>query len=246
MPQTANAIIINDINNSAKALGLLLSKLPEINNVESYNDPIAGLDELKNGNYDLLFLDLDMPKMKGVEFLRLLYSSKIHIHIIIVTSSEKMIVEASRYPTLGFLLNPFTIEDVYEILKKYHLHVELHLNNESRSVFTNFRKQKIKIPTSFEELFFFPDEISYLEADGNYTNIATKSGEIIISSFNLGRIQELLPRDLFFRISRKVIINFTYLQKIDKRKKVCVLNHEVKKAELSYSKPIIARSGLLD
>ncbi|MDZ7606013.1 MAG: LytTR family DNA-binding domain-containing protein [Cyclobacteriaceae bacterium] len=82
---------------------------------------------------------------------------------------------------------------------------------------------KLKIPTRSGFLLLALEEIVYCEADGNYTNIMFTSGQLHITSINLGAIQEMLPRDKFFRLSRSVIVNTAMISELNKGKLCCLL-----------------------
>ena len=237
------ALIIDDERDSTLLLKKLLQNYPEIDEVNSFNDSEKGYEALKKTEPDILFLDLQMSGLSGIDILGLIQTNNIHVHVIIITAHERLIIQAARYSLIDYLLKPFSPEELKDSLYKYFQHKEHHTINQKIEKFLGFQNRKIRIPTSFEELFFAPEEIYYLEADGNYTNIYTPDGNKITSSFHLGKIQQILPGDIFYRISRKVIINYNYLKKIDKRRKVVYLNHLGK--EIPYSKRVIVLSGLL-
>jgi len=245
MPINTKAIIIDDEPASTQLLETLLKEFTEIKNIYSFNNPVKGFEALKTKEPDILFLDMNMPGLCGIEILQLIQTFKIHVHVIIITAHKELIMQAAHFSMIDFLLKPFSTDDLKNSLDKYMLHKEQHNRKQKIDTFLNHLSQKIRIPTSFEELFFAPEEISYLEADGAYTQIYLANDKKITSSFHLGRVQELLPPNIFFRISRKHIINFSYLFKIDKKSKKCMLNHQVKYTALPFSKSLICKSGLL-
>ena len=243
MSNNSLAIIIDDEPASTEVLKILLNELGEISNILSFNDPFKGLEAIKNRKPDILFLDLEMPKLSGIDILKLIQIFKIHVHVIIITAHEQRIINAAHYGMIDYLLKPFCITELKSSIDKFKLHQDHNFKKQDIDKYLESYTHRIRIPTSFEEFYFSPKDIYYLEADGNYTVIYTTDGTTITSSYNLGKIQKLLPVKLFVRISRKVIINFSYLKKIDKRKKVCILNDI--NIEIPYSKNIITKSGFL-
>jgi len=238
-----SALIIDDEKDSCILLVDLLKQFPEIETTSYFTDPHEGMAYLKKDIPDVLFLDMNMPGLNGSEMLQLIEKENIHVHVIIITAFEKTIVKAARYSMIDYILKPISIDDLEQSLKKFWLHKKQHSTLNPISEFNKTMCNKIRIPNSFEELFFLPEEIYYLEADGNYTNIITDN-KTITSSFHLGRIQKLLPPNIFFRISRKVIINYSYLNKIDKKRKICVLNISDKEIQIPYSKLSIMKYRL--
>ncbi|HET55612.1 MAG TPA: response regulator transcription factor [Ignavibacteria bacterium] len=245
MPEyTLNALIIDDEPAAVKNLEMLLKSFQEIQSVKGFTDPVKGFNTAMTINPDILFLDLQMPGLSGIEMIKKIEELNLHIHIVIVTAFEDLVVRAGHYGVIDHLLKPVLIEDLRKSILKYKIHKKNHGDGGKDS---HFKKQlkRVRIPTSFEDFFFNPDDIFFLEADGNYTNIITPNGEKITSSYHLGKIQCFLPEDIFFRVSRKVIINYNYLYKIDKRKKLCILSSYNKKAQIAYSRTIISATGLM-
>jgi two-component system LytT family response regulator len=245
MPERSLSVkIIDDEKNSCELLTELLKEIPEIETILHYTDPFEGIFYLKKDVPDMLFLDMNMPGVDGTEILQIIENENIHVHVIIITAYEETIVKAAHFSTIDYLLKPFSFDALKYSIEKYWLHEGQHIVLKNIRDFNNKIQSKIQIPNSFEELFFFPEEIVYLEADGNYTNIITQD-RIITSSFHLGRIQKSLPSNHFLRVSRKIIINYMYLCKIDKKNKICVLNISQKKIYLPYSKLFITKHKFL-
>lgn len=236
------AFIIDDEPESISLLKILLTQIPEVSEVYSFNDPAKGFESLKAEKPDILFLDLQMPDLSGIEILGLIDTFYIHVHVVIITGNEKLVLEAAHFSMIDYLIKPIDLNDLKRSIKKFNLHRERHQATHNIEHSLNYQIRKIRIPTSFEELFFATEDIYYLEADGNYTNIYTRDGNKITTSFHLGKIQQLLTSDTFYRISRKVIINYNYLLKIDKRRKVIHLHHFEK--EIPYSKQEMLHTGL--
>lgn len=237
-------MIIDDEPESTRSLEMLIRELYPDCVVFTYNDSELGFQELEIKKPDLLFLDLQMPCLSGIEILKLIEKQKIHVHIIIITAFEKLILKAAHFSMIDYILKPVSKDELRKSLTKFKNHYNQH-KEQDLSQFLNYLNQKIRIPTSSEILFFFPEEIIYLEADGAYTQIYLTNDKKITSSFHLKKIQEQLPKGKFYRISRKHIINYSYLFKIDKKTKECLLNHQVKITNLPYSKSILTKSGLI-
>ncbi|MDN5200772.1 LytTR family transcriptional regulator DNA-binding domain-containing protein [Fulvivirgaceae bacterium BMA10] len=91
---------------------------------------------------------------------------------------------------------------------------------------------KIKLNTRTGYLLINTEDILYCEAEGNYTTIFLSNGNNEISTLNLGKIQKLLSVPHFSRISRSIIMNTQYLYKVDRKKRICVLQHGSKTYEL--------------
>jgi two-component system, LytTR family, response regulator len=242
---SVSAIIIDDEPPAQNILKSLLCEFPEIREINCYTDPVAGFEALQNKKPDILFLDMQMPGISGLEIMKMIETFDLHVHVIIVTGYEQMVLKAAHYGMIDYLLKPVCKDDLSKSLNRYFRHAENHHNEKGIIKFNRFLEKKIRIPTSFEEIFFAPEEIIYIEADGNYTNIYLSDEQKVISSYHLGKIQELLPAGQFIRISRKHIINFNYLHKVDRKTKKCHLKNNGKLAELPFSKSLLRQSRLI-
>ncbi len=238
-------LIIDDEIESINLLTNLIADFTEIKDVISRTNSVEGFSAIKDEEPDIVFLDLNMPKLNGIEILKLIHQFDIHIHVIIITAYSDDIKEAAKYGIIDYLLKPFHPDDLKKSIDKYRRHKLQHntFSNNSEDIKNSINQ--IKISSAFEDYYFDTKEIVYLEADGNYTKIYTNNAnnnQITISSYNLGKIQQKLPSHIFFRISRKTIINAHYLKKVDKKKKVCTLN--IENIEIPFSKSILSKSGL--
>lgn len=243
MNNKIKVVIIDDDSVFTLLLRTLLSDIPEIGEVYVFNDSVTGLEKLKQLIPDILFLDITMPKLSGLDILSFIQSYKLHIHIIIITGYDEKILDASKYNIISYIIKPINKPELLKVIKTYNEHKEIHTHKFKDS--NNHISFKIHISSSFEDLFFSPGEIIYFEADGAYTKIYLETNKTLTSSYHLKKIQEHLPSDVFYRISRKHIINFSYLSKIDKKNKKCVLKHQEEFKTLPYSKDEIFKSGLL-
>lgn len=235
MNDKISVIIIDDEIESIHLLSSLLSEIPEIGEVHWYSDSVSGFEKLNQIKPELVFLDLSMPNLSGIEILRLIRSLNLHVHIIVITSYKNKLLEAYKFDIVSYLLKPFDKIDVENAVKNYFDHKLIHGENSTLHGEVN-SVNKIRISVGFETLFFAPEEIIYLEADGAYTQIYLLNDKKLTASYHLKKILDQIPQDKFIRISRKHVINLNYLSKIDKKAKKCMLNHQVKLTLLPYSR----------
>ncbi len=238
-----STVIIDDEPDACNLISNHLKKHPGIIDVTSFTNSEDGLAHIKKNPPDILFLDMIMGKPDGIDILESIVREKLNIYIVIVTAHEKTIIKAAHYNMIDYILKPVDTATVEAVIQKILKLDNFQSNINQVKKFNQSFELKIRIPSSFEEFYFIPEEIFYLEADSNYTHIYTVEGQLFTSSFHLGKIQQLLPPNIFFRISRKVIINLRYLRRIDKKNKICVLSHPEK--ELPYSRTLLKKQGLL-
>jgi two-component system, LytTR family, response regulator len=227
-------LIIDDEIASISLLKRLLEEMPINKTIASFSNSGEGYNYLIENKPDLLYLDLQMPGLDGIEILKRINAQELHTHVIIVTAYEKLVLKAAHWGLIDYLLKPIDREELKKSFNKFLLHDHHHRANDITNFF-DYLNNKILIPSSFENYFFHPNEIFYLEADSNYTFIYTANGDKYNSSFHLGKIQNFLPPKLFLRISRSSIINYSHLKRIDKRRKKCAISINSYEKEIPYS-----------
>ena len=197
-------IIIEDEPLAVKVLADYISQVPFLELKGSFKDAILATDYLRDNHTDLIFLDIHLPKLKGMAFLKTL------IHppaIIITTAYHQYAVEGFNLNVTDYLLKPFEFERfLIAVTKVKTAHAEDPKSSEKTEpkdyLFLNIQKKKVKILFS---------EIVYIESQREYIKIITTKKEYI-SKMGTQEIEDLLPAHLFKRIHRSYIIS---VSKID-------------------------------
>jgi two-component system LytT family response regulator len=204
------AIIIDDEHYARLNLCTLLKEYcPEINVVGK----TGSLLEAKKLIYDLkpevLFLDINMPKLNGFEFLESL--SEKDFKIIFVTAFKEYGIQAVKVNAVDYLLKPVSIKELQQSVKKL---VELKLNLTHDNNKSKNNHDKIIISQIQGHTILDVEEITRLTADDNYTTLFLKDKNKIIASKTLKHFEDILPKDNFVRIHRSEIINILFLKEI--------------------------------
>jgi two-component system, LytTR family, response regulator len=197
-------IIIEDEPLAVKVLTDYISQVPFLELNGSFKDAILATDYLRDHQADLIFLDIHLPKLKGMAFLKTLTHPPA---IIITTAYHQYAVEGFELNVTDYLLKPFDFERfLVAVTKVKTAKTEMPGNEEARTtkdhLFLNVQKKKVKI------LF---QDIIYIESQREYIKIVTSKGEYL-SKMSTHEIEDLLPASQFKRIHRSYIIS---LNKID-------------------------------
>lgn len=192
-------IIIEDEPLAVKVLSDYIAQVPFLKLEKSFKDAILATEWLRTNNIDLIFLDIHLPKLKGMAFL------KIFTHppkVIITTAYHQYAVEGFDLNVTDYLLKPFEFERfLIAVTKVKTTIVEKQQPNETFKVkeylFLNVQKKKVKILFS---------EIVYIESQREYIKIITTKKEYI-SKLSTHEIEDLLPGELFKRIHRSYIVS---------------------------------------
>src|SRR3954469_19292574 len=197
-------IIVEDEPLAVKVLSDYVSQVPFLELQSSFKDAILATDWLRHNNTDLIFLDIHLPKLKGMAFLKTLTHPPA---VIITTAYHQYAVEGFELNVTDYLLKPFEFERfLIAVNKVKRAQTEKQKPDETRDIkdylFLNVQKKKVKILFS---------EIVYIESQREYIKIITTKNEYI-SKMSTNEIEALLPANLFKRIHRSFIVS---ISKID-------------------------------
>ena len=197
-------IIIEDEPLAVKVLTDYISHVPFLDLNGTFKDAILATDYLRNNVIDLIFLDIHLPKLKGMAFLKTLTHP---IAVIITTAYHQYAVEGFDLNVTDYLLKPFDFERFLKSVTKVQTaENEILKPIESQEVkdfiFINVQKKKVKILFS---------EILYIESQREYIKISTTKKEYI-SKMSTHEIEALLPPNLFLRIHRSFIVSINKIE----------------------------------
>jgi two-component system LytT family response regulator len=164
----------------------------------------------------LVFLDIEMPRMNGFEMLNALPEK--NFHVIFTTAYDQYAIRAIKYAAFDYLLKPIDIEELKTAVEKIDLKETNQTKKQVELLQQNIehpKKQlnKLAIPTLDGLLFFDINDIIHLEANSNYTFIHFLGKPKITASKTLKEFEEILPESLFFRTHHSHLINLNYIKR---------------------------------
>jgi two-component system, LytTR family, response regulator len=211
------AIIIDDEAKGRLALREKLSTYcPHVKLLAEASDGQEALTLIHEHQPQLVFLDIEMPRMNGFEMLNQLEEKK--FHIIFTTAYDQYAIKAIKYAAFDYLLKPIDIEELKTAIAK----IDTQENNETKKQVELLRQNmqhpknklhKLAIPTLEGLLFYDINDIVHLEANSNYTNIYFINKTKITASKTLKEFEDLLPEDIFFRTHHSNLINLNYIKR---------------------------------
>ena len=197
-------IIVEDEPLATKVLTDYISQVPFLELQGAFKDAILATDFLRNNTADLIFLDIHLPKLKGMAFLKTLADPPA---VIITTAYHQYAVEGFNLNVTDYLLKPFEFERFLVAVTKVRTSQTERWkpgeNEEKKDfIFLNVQKKKVKILFS---------EILYIESQREYIKIVTTKKEYI-SKMSTHEIESLLPANLFKRIHRSFIVSVSKIE----------------------------------
>jgi len=192
-----NCLIVDDNKMARTVVKEMLLEFDFMNLVAECEDPVQAINIMKKEKIDLIFLDIEMPKMTGLEFLKSLEKRPL---IILITAKKDYAVEAFEYNVVDFLVTPIREERFVKALNKAQELFESKQKTveipEKDFIFIRDKNTLTKIKTS---------DILFIQALGDYATIHTFNKKYTVRLI-LKNAEEKLPADKFMRIHRSYIV----------------------------------------
>ena len=224
------ATIIDDEPDAGQLLKNLLNDFSAVQVKHVFTDAFKALDVVIMEQTPLIFLDVEMPEITGIEFIKQLHKFSPGTKVVFVTAFKSYALEAIQNSAFDFITKPVAKEDLRRVV--YKIAAASQTNIEPKTIENNSR---LLLKTTEGHHYVSTDDIVLLEADGNYTSLMLKDEKRLLSSINLGRIFEQIPNEQFIRISRKHIINKKYLTFMNFCKKYCLVANNGNEYRLEVS-----------
>lgn len=200
------AIAIDDEPLALEVIRSLAAKVPFLEVKAYFNDAFAAIDYLGKEQVDLLFLDIKMPDISGIELMESLQQKPL---VIFTTAYAEHAVTSYELNALDYLLKPFAFTRFLKACNKAHEQVLL----KQKSVPV---ADSIFIKAGYDQIKIAFNELLYLEGAGNYMTFVLTDERKIMSRLTVGEVITLLPTDRFLRVHRSYIVNKDKVDKIER------------------------------
>ncbi|HYF29497.1 MAG TPA: LytTR family DNA-binding domain-containing protein [Chitinophagaceae bacterium] len=198
------AIAIDDEPIALDIIRSHAAKVPFLDLKATFTDAFQALEYLQRENVDLIFLDIKMPDISGIEFFNSLRNKPL---VIFTTAYSEHAATSFELDAVDYLLKPFSLA---RFIKGCNKAFELFnfRNNPQKA-------DHIYVKTGYEQVKVLFDDILYLEAAGNYVSFVLKEGTVLSrSTFN--EAINLLPAERFVRIHRSFVVAANKVDKLEK------------------------------
>ena len=231
----SNAVIVDDEPKAIRLLQDLLAEIPEIIVAGAFTETSAALSEITKLQPDLLFLDIQMPRMSGFEFLHKVRESGLDPKTIFVTAYDQYAIEAIRERAFDYLLKPVSPEDLKESVQRLLMDEDPGESpDRTDRPAPGIPATKLRFADQNNINFFSADEILFVKAEGNYSMIHLKNREFLFTR-KIGEVEEILLPHGFFRVGRSYIINPAYLVRVSRKQHICTIEFENSSHEIPVS-----------
>lgn len=222
MTKKIKCVIIDDQLSAIDVMKCYIDQTPEFEIVGVCRNTAEALDILKNRETDVIFCNIDMPGINGLQMLKSVIINQ-GILIVIVTSHPKYVIEGLGIDVVDYLLKPVSFARYLKTTEKIIHEIE------TKNISQNSQKKQLPVTETSNDHSFLKrngkyikliyDEIIYLEGLGDYVKIHfDNANKSILILDSLKNMDELLPNDRFKRIHRSYIINISKINVIEYKK----------------------------
>ncbi len=196
------AIIVDDEPLAIAVLEGYLSKIPGVDVVATFSDGLSAFEFLQHNSIDIIFLDVEMPKLTGIELLKSLQNPPV---VIITSANRDYAVDGFELNIADYILKPVTLE---RLLRSYAKALELLTNktklpekHDDEYILLKENKKNIRIRV---------DDILYVESLKDYVKVVTHA-RTVITKQSISSFENELPKDKFARVHRSFIIALKHI-----------------------------------
>ncbi|HET6994380.1 MAG TPA: LytTR family DNA-binding domain-containing protein [Chitinophagaceae bacterium] len=203
-------LIVDDEPLAVDVIAEYIPKIPFLHLSASYNNGVEALMHLKKEKIDLIFLDIQMPQLTGLQFMNLLQSRS---QVIIVSAYNEFAMDGYEHDVTDYLLKPVSFERFYRGAEKAQRFAELSARESSslNAEFIFVRADNRMIKVNFADIL-------YIEGLKNYISIYTHNNKRIITLQNMKTLEDLLPANRFIRVQKSYIVNVEKIDAIERQR----------------------------
>lgn len=206
---TYTCLIVDDEPLARKGIQLHVAEIPDLKLVGDFGNALKAGDFLESNPVDIMFLDIQMPGITGIEFIKKL---KTPPAIILTTAYTEYAVEAFELDVIDYVLKPIKFERFSRAVIKAMEYVKL--RNTDATEFEDFTEEYVYIKADRKYVRLYYKEIQFIQGMKDYVMIHTPDKKYM-TAMNVKTILGQLPSQLFSRVSKSYIVNINKIESVD-------------------------------
>jgi two-component system, LytTR family, response regulator len=207
------AIAIDDEPLALRVIEAHAKKLENLELIRTTTNAIEGLLEAQSGNIDLVFLDIQMPSLTGIQFMQILQGK---CKIILTTAYTQYALESYEHNVVDYLLKPISFDRFQKAVDKVAFENKV-ISEVNITSINNYQPDCIFIKTEYKLLKINHSDILYIEGGKDYITVFTKT-EKILSLSSLTKLQESLPHPQFLRVHKSYIVALDKIESVERQR----------------------------
>ncbi|GAA4457398.1 LytTR family DNA-binding domain-containing protein [Rurimicrobium arvi] len=224
-----NTIIVDDEADSIELLQIQLKKhCPQVHVLATFNDPLTAMAQMGSFEPDLIFSDIEMPRMTGLELMQ--RARPAGAQVVFVTAFNEYAVKAFRANALDFLTKPVQESELIEVVNKVQSNLRQQLSERLESAKNSFQNRtidRIAIATQQDVSFIRLADIVMAEAKNSYAELLLQTGKKVLMSKSLKDLEDITDPDKFIRIHRQYLVNIDYVRSFNRQESTVLLKDNI-------------------
>ncbi|MFA8450320.1 MAG: LytR/AlgR family response regulator transcription factor [Bacteroidales bacterium] len=208
-----DCIIIEDNPPAQRILKAYISDIGTLELKQSFNDGLSAIEYLQNHSVDIIFLDIQLPKISGIDLLKIIDNKSC---VILTTAYQDYALQSYEYEVVDYLLKPFSfqrfVKSIFKCEKKLN-NIKSEIKKTDSETIKSSTNNQIFIKSGYEYIKVDINSIVYIKSDGDYTEIITEEKRILSSS-SLKHWCENLNHNNFIQCHKSFLVNIKFITKL--------------------------------
>lgn len=206
-----NCIVIDDEPLAREAIEMLINQTDDLDLIGSFNSPETATNFIEDNIVELIFLDIQMPGINGIEFARTIPKETF---VIFTTAYSEFATDSYEVDAIDYLIKPVKLERFQKAVEKARVYSKLfragYANNNIEQVADDFFF--VKADRRIFKIYF--NNILFIQGLKDYVVMHTENQKVI-TAMNIKTIYDQLPKDMFVRVSKSYVINVKHIGSVD-------------------------------
>jgi DNA-binding LytR/AlgR family response regulator len=209
---TIKCLAIDDEPFALKQIGAYITKTPFLELVALNNSALDAFEYIYSNRIDLIFVDINMPDLNGVDFVKALKEKP---HIIFTTAYSEYAIEGFKVNAIDYLLKPIGYKDFLKAVNKVKTLFDLH-DLQSEPIKTT--QDHLFVKSEYKLMRIELSDIKFIESMHEYVRIHLMSDKPVMTLLSMKSIEEQLPSEKFMRVHRSFIVNMDRIKVIERNR----------------------------
>jgi len=208
-----SCIAIDDEPLAVKKISAYIQKTPFLELVAECRNAFEAMEILSNRTIQLIFIDINMPDLNGLEFVKSLTDKP---YVVFTTAYSEYAVEGFQVDAADYLLKPITYSSFLKAANKVKNLIDLTANSQKESI--RATASHLFVKSDYKLIRIELDDIRYVESQHEYIKIHLTNSDPVMTQLSLKAIEEQLPSDRFMRVHRSFIVNLKKISVIERNR----------------------------
>ena len=206
-----NCIIVDDEPLAREAIEMLIDQTNDLDLIGSFNSPDSATKFLANTIVDLIFLDIQMPGINGIEFAKTIPAETF---VIFTTAFSEFAADSYEVNAIDYLIKPVKLERFQKAIDKAQTYFKLFKADYTNNSIENSTDDYFFVKADRKIFKIYFNDIHFIAGLKDYVVMHTENQKVI-TAMNIKTIHEKLPKDMFVRVSKSYIINAKKIDSVD-------------------------------